>query len=88
MKHESKVERPYRHFCGHKSNRLIGWVYESNRTSQKEAQNDLDSFLNEDRINDLTGTKDAELSILQEQLDAWDKYLEQLEWDMNEHERI
>lgn len=66
----------------------IGWVYESNRTSQKEAQNDLDSFLNEDRINDLTGTKDAELSILQEQLDAWDKYLEQLDWDMTEHERI
>lgn len=66
----------------------IGWVYESNRTKQKKAQKDLDSFYREDRINDLGKTKDAEVDDIQKKIDAWDKYLEQLDWDYKEYERM
>ena len=66
----------------------IGWVYESNRTKQKQAQKNLDSFYREDKINDLGKTKDAEVDKIQKKIDAWDKYLEQLDWDYKEYERI
>lgn len=66
----------------------IGWVYESNPTKLKEAQKDLDDFYKQDRLDDLNNTKDAEQQILQDRIDAWDKYLEQLEWDYKEYERL
>ena len=66
----------------------IGWVFESNPTKLKEAQKDLDDFYKQDRLDDLNNTKDAEQQILQDRIDAWDKYLEQLEWDYKEYERL
>ena len=66
----------------------IGWVYESNPTKLREAQKDIDDFYKQDRLDDLNNTKDAEQQILQDRIDAWDKYLEQLEWDYKEYERL
>ena len=82
---ESKVEMP----CRHRNMviKVTDW-YESNRTKQKKAQKDLDSFYREDRINDLGKTKDAEVDDIQKKIDAWDKYLEQLDWDYKEYERM
>ena len=54
----------------------------------REAQKDLDNFYKQDRLDDLNNTKDAEQQILQDRIDAWDKYLEQLEWDYKEYERL
>ena len=73
---------------GHKSNRMIGWVYESPRSKQREAQKDLDDFKRQDKIDDLTGTKDAEKEALQERIDNLNLYLKALEWSWNEAERI
>lgn len=66
----------------------IGWVYESNPTKLREKQKDIDNFYKQDRLDDLNNTKDAEQQILQDRIDAWDKYLEQLEWDYKEYERL
>lgn len=66
----------------------IGWVYESNPTKLRETQKDLDNFYKQDRLDDLNNTKDAEQQILQDRIDAWDKYLKQLEWDYKEYERL
>lgn len=66
----------------------IGWVYESNPTKLREKQRDIDNFYKQDRFDDLNNTKDAEQQILQDRIDAWDKYLEQLEWDYKEYERL
>ena len=66
----------------------LGWVFESNPTKLREAQKDLDDFYKQDRLDDLNNTKDAEQQILQDRIDAWDKYLEQLEWDYKEYERL
>lgn len=66
----------------------LGWVFESNPIKLKEAQKDLDDFYKQDRLDDLNNTKDAEQQILQDRIDAWDKYLEQLEWDYKEYERL
>lgn len=66
----------------------IGWVFESKPTKLREAQKDLDDFYKQDRLDDLNNTKDAEQQILQDRIDAWDKYLEQLEWDYKEYERL
>jgi hypothetical protein len=63
-------------------------VFESNPTKLREAQKDLDDFYKQDRLDDLNNTKDAEQQILQDRIDAWDKYLEQLEWDYKEYERL
>ena len=66
----------------------VGWVYESPRSKQREAQKDLDTFNRQDRIDDLTGTKDAEKEALQERIDNLNLYLKALEWSWNEAERI
>ena len=66
----------------------IGWTYQSNPTKLREAQKNLDDFYKQDRLDDLQNTKDAEQQILQDRIDAWDKYLEQLEWDYKEYERL
>ena len=66
----------------------IGWVYESPRSKQREAQKDLDDFKRQDKIDDLTGTKDAEKEALQERIDNLNLYLKALEWSWNEAERI
>lgn len=66
----------------------IRWVYESNPQKIKESQRDIDDFYRNDRVDDLNNTKDAEQQILQDRIDAWDKYLEQLEWDYKEYERL
>lgn len=67
---------------------MIGWVYESPRSKQREAQKDLDDFKRQDKIDDLTGTKDAEKEALQERIDNLNLYLKALEWSWNEAERI
>jgi len=66
----------------------VGWVYESPRSKQREAQKDLDDFKRQDKIDDLTGTKDAEKEALQERIDNLNLYLKALEWSWNEAERI
>ena len=66
----------------------IRWVYESPRSKQREAQKDLDDFKRQDKIDDLTGTKDAEKEALQERIDNLNLYLKALEWSWNEAERI
>ena len=76
---------PYRH--RNMVIKVTDW-YESNPTKLKEAQKDLDDFYKQDRLDDLNNTKDAEQQILQDRIDAWDKYLEQLEWDYKEYERL
>jgi hypothetical protein len=63
-------------------------VFESNPTKLRETQKDLDNFYKQDRLDDLNNTKDAEQQILQDRIDAWDKYLKQLEWDYKEYERL
>ena len=54
----------------------------------RQAADDLEDFYRNDKIDDLNNTKDAEQQILQDRIDAWDKYLEQLEWDYKEYERL
>lgn len=66
---------------------MVGWVYESNRDKKKQAQRDLDKFYADDLIEDLGKTRDAELEILQDRIDAWDLYLKNLEWYMKQQER-
>ena len=66
----------------------IGWTYESNPTKLRKAAADLDDFYRQDKIDDLTNTKDAEQKILQDRIEAWDLYLKQLEWDYKEYERL
>lgn len=53
---------------GHKSNRLIGWVFEQDRQKIRDAEKDLDDFYRQDAIDDLNNAKDAELAILDERI--------------------
>lgn len=56
----------------------IGWVYEANRNKVKEAQQNLDDFYRDDRIQDLESTKDREKEILDERIKQWQDYLDAL----------
>lgn len=66
----------------------VGWVYESPRSKQREAQKDLDTFNRQDRIDDLTETKDAEKEALQERIDNLNLYLKALQYQYETAERI
>ena len=66
----------------------VGWTYESPRSKQREAQKDLDDFNRQDRIDDLTGTKDAEKEALQERIDNLNLYLKALQYQYETAERI
>ena len=44
------------------SNKLIGWVYESNREKVKQAQQELDDFYRNDKLNDLEEAKNNEVN--------------------------
>ena len=75
------------------SNKLIGWVYESNREKVKQAQKDLDDFYRDDALNDLQQTKDKELEILDERINNWNKYLTALKqrydaWQVQEEQKL
>ena len=70
------------------SNRLIGWVYESDRNAIKEAQDQLDDFYNQDKIDDLEATRDQEKENLQERIDNWNKYLEALQEKFEEQQHL
>ena len=63
-------------------------MFESNPTKLRQAADDLEDFYRQDKLDDLNNTKDAEQQILQDRIDAWDKYLVQLEWDYKEYERL
>lgn len=65
----------------------IGFVYESDREEVKKAQDELDKFYRNDRINDLENAKNAELEALDDRIDGWQKYLKALEDVYNTHER-
>lgn len=73
---------------GHKSNRMIGWVYESSRVKTKQAQEDLDEFYLKDSITDLQNAKDAELKLLDERIKNWDDYLRMLQTRYEEFDRL
>ena len=70
---------------GHKSNRLIGWVYEQDRQKVRDAEKDLDDFYRQDAIDDLNNAKDAELAILDERIKHWEDYLTMLAEKYNEY---
>lgn len=67
---------------------MIGWTYEANRDAIKQAQKDLDTFKDEDRLNDLEKAKEDELNELDEKIKNWEDYLTMLEYQYNEYERI
>lgn len=67
---------------------MIGWTYEANREAIKQAQKDLDTFKDEDRLNDLEKAKEDELNELDEKIKNWEDYLTMLEYQYNEYERI
>ena len=67
---------------------MIGWVYESNRTKTKQAQEDLDEFYLKDSITDLQNAKDAELKLLDERIKNWDDYLRMLQTRYEEFDRL
>lgn len=66
----------------------IRWVYEAPRSKQREAQKNLDDFNRQDRIDDLTETKDAEKEALQERIDNLNLYLKALQYQYETAERI
>lgn len=75
------------------SNKLIGWVYESNREKIKQATKDLDDFYRDDALNDLQQTKDKELELLDERIEGWNKYLTALKqrydaWQVQEDQKL
>lgn len=64
----------------------IGWVYEQDRSGIKKAQQELNSFYEEDRISDLQNTKDSEDKILDERIENWNNYLKSIEDAYNKYE--
>ena len=67
---------------------MIGWVYESDRNAIKEAQDELDDFYNQDKLDDLEATRDQEKENLQERIDNWNKYLEALREKFEEQQHL
>lgn len=65
----------------------IGFVYEADRNEVKNAQDELDKFYREDRISDLEKARDAEIKVLDDRIDGWQKYLEALEDVYKTHEK-
>ena len=57
----------------------IGFVYEEDRNKVKEAQQNLDDFMTQDKVNDLNNAKDQELADLDERIENWNKYLEAIQ---------
>lgn len=57
----------------------IGFVYEEDRNKVKEAQQNLDDFMTQDKVNDLNNAKEQELADLDERIENWNKYLEAIQ---------
>lgn len=57
----------------------IGFVYEEDRNKVKEAQQNLDNFMTQDKVNDLNNAKEQELADLDERIENWNKYLEAIQ---------
>ena len=75
------------------SNKLIGWVFESNREKVKQAQQELDDFYRNDKLNDLEEAKNNELALLDERIEGWNRYLEALkeryeQWEVQEEQKL
>lgn len=58
----------------------IGWVYETDRTKLKTAQQNLDNFYRQDRIDDLEVSKQNDIQRIADEIEGWQDYLEALEW--------
>ena len=65
----------------------IGWTYQSNRSAQKEAQENLDSFYREDKLTDLEETKNADVKRLEQRISDWEAYAKALEYKYGAHDR-
>ena len=65
----------------------IGWTWESNRSAQKEAQENLDSFYREDKLTDLEETKNADVKRLEQRISDWEAYAKALEYKYGAHDR-
>ncbi len=65
----------------------VGWTYRSNRSAQKEAQENLDSFYREDRLTDLEETKNADVKRLEQRISDWEAYAKALEYKYGAHDR-
>ena len=75
------------------SNKKIGWVYETPREKVKQAQQELDDFYNQDKLNDLEEAKNNELALLDERIEGWNRYLEALQeryeqWQVQEEQKL
>ena len=57
----------------------IGFVYEEDRNKVKEAEQNLDDFMTQDKVNDLNNAKEQELADLDERIENWNKYLEAIQ---------
>lgn len=71
----------------------IGWVFESDREKVKEAQNNLDDFYRDDKLNDLEEAKNNELALLDERIEGWNRYLQALQeryeqWQVQEEQKL
>ena len=67
---------------------VIGWVYEAPRDKVRQADQDLEDWQDEDYISDLEATRDAEIEVLQDRIDLYDRYIQSLNWRKEEAERI
>ena len=54
---------------------VIGWVYEAPRDNLKDIDNEIEQWQDEDYLNDLEETKNAEIEALNDRIEAWDLYL-------------
>lgn len=66
----------------------IGWVYEADREAVKQAQRDLDSQKDTNKLDDLEKAKEEELKVLDEKIEAWNDYLTMLETQYTSYERL
>ena len=54
---------------------VIGWVYEAPRDNLKDIDDEIEAWQDEDYLNDLEETKNAEIEALNDRIEAWDLYL-------------
>lgn len=63
----------------------IGWVYETPKKKVKDAKKDLQDFKDDQKLEDLEKTKDKEIELLDKRIEAWDLYIQALQY---QHDRV
>ena len=72
--------------------KVTDW-YEADREKVKQAQQELDDFYRNDKLNDLEEAKNNELALLDERIEGWNRYLEALkeryeQWQVQEEQKL